>query len=465
MNFMKRTFFLCGWLAFSTLIPCALAATGKLNQAVALFNQGQPQAARTVLATIGTNDAGYGIAKCYDALCLYSLTNKLGFLKTLKSPAVQGAIIPNALVEDLEFKQIDALFYYRKFEELLPKIAEFQASHENSPRLPAVAEYQLAALYERGMKKVYEASILGDGDGFASRWLDGQSNLVDFLNLAVTLNQTNYQTLPNRKLPQEIVRALTALGNDKAVELVPAVDKEATTFASLELYRKLQPKAVDDNLQRMTNFLNSFPKTVNHKRVLFAMADISFSKGEALSKAAEAATLAGDSQTAAADHAQAEIYFGYTRSLQNALAVDATAGIDAANVFNRQTDLLHTYCMERDYVKVVALAQTLATNSVPGSLTWRMAKVYWGMGLDVANPPDWRGAAAQLDAVLAGGFNGNVYHDHWTLSAAEWRMAVARHLGETNKLAAIVEWVAGSTNCVKNQQMVFLKRFAPGNAK
>ena len=445
------------------------ASPAKLDAAVALLNQGQPQAARAVLATIAQKDASYGQAKAYDALCLYALADGKRFLKAAEAPEIPAASLPESVREDLDYKRISALFLYRRFDELLPRLAEYQADHPDSVRLPAMAEYQMAGLYERGMKKVYEAGICGNNTEFAQHWLDGQSNLVQFLNQAAALDETNYQTLPDRELKQEMVTALTALGNDNAVALVPPANREETGFLSLKLYWKLQPKAVDDNLQRMTNFLNNFPKTKYRKRVLFDMANISFSCGEACMKAAEAASRAGDIQGAATNRAQGLVYFRYTRSLTNQFYVDAAAGIDAADVFDRQDDFLNSYYSERDYGQLIGLAATAASNSAPGSPTRMLAKNYLAIGLAAQAPADPQGAAAAaLEEVLAAGFNGRADHDHLVLSAARWRIYLALQGGIGPRAVQIVQWVQAS-NCHQNQKAAFLKAYAyllkPVNAK
>jgi hypothetical protein len=431
-----------------------------LDRVATLLKQGDAKGAQAVIATIKKTDANHPAAMCYDALCLYALNDKKKFLRVLESPEVQGADISPQIREELEYDQLDALFFYRKFELLLPKIEAYQKNHGDSEKVNAVAEYRLAGLYERGMKKIYEAGILGNGEEFAQHWTDGQSNLVEFLNLVVALNKQNYQVLPDRELEQEIVKAMTALGDEKAVQLVPAADREKTAFLSLNLYRKLQPKAVDDNLQRMTNFLNDFPETLHRKRVLFDMADISFSTGEHLVRTAESIRLSrphGDLKVAAQLQATGEQYLSHTWALTNQFYEDPAAGIEAQDVFDRQADWLNSYFWERDYEKLEKESTTLISNSALGSKTWRMAKTYRGIGRFAHKFVNLKGAAEDLDAVLADGFNGRVDHDHWTLAAAEWRLKTGDALGETNKAAEIVAWVKANQVCPKNQRVNFLQ--------
>lgn len=459
-------------LALSTLIASMLSVwaqskpvagtADKLNPAIALLNQGKPSEAREVIAKIDKTDASYGAAKCYDALCLYQLDDKRKFLKAVESPDVQSAKVAPALREDLEFKQIDALFYYRRFDELLTNAQSFQKGHGHSARLPTVAEYQLATLFEHGMKKSYESCLLTSTNGADQHWNDGRGNLQNFLSLAASFSRTNYQVLTNRTLKEEIWLARLTLGQEAAVlKEIPAensADRERVGLLGIKLYRQLQPKAADDNLRRMKNFITDFPDSQSRKRVEFDMADISFSKGEALSRAADAAE-ARQSAGAAAMRDQAHVYFNYTLTLRDKLVTDAAAGIEDADVFDRQDDLLHSYYLEKNCNQMRVCASTLIQGAAPGSLTWMMGKIYRGIAWEAQTPSDLKQAAAEFDDVLALNFNGRADHDHQILVAAKWRIYLARKDGDDAKAAQIAEWVKAS-NCTKNQKTAFLKYYA-----
>jgi len=215
-------------------------ASDKLNQAVLLRDENKPQEARTIIATIDKADASYGAAMCCDALCLYDLNDKKGFLKALESPSIQKANISSAFKEDLEFKQIDALFYYRRFDDITPKLQAFKDTYKNSTRSGAVDEYNMALLFERGMKKTYEAGILKDTNEFNQHWSIGRGNLVEFLSQASSFSKTNYQVLSNRTLKEEIWLARLTLGDEQALlKEIPAqtADRERMELLGIQLLR------------------------------------------------------------------------------------------------------------------------------------------------------------------------------------------------------------------------------------
>jgi hypothetical protein len=342
-------------LAIQTRVQAQTATdtSGRLEEAVTLLDQGQPQAAQNVLATIGPSDPDYAEAKGYNALCLYQ-TDRLKFLNAMQSPEVQITNLPSQLREELTYDQIDSLFFYRQFEKLLPRLVDFTTRYTNSPLIHAVLEYQMATWYERGMKKIYEACVARDTNVFQQRYADGRSNLVDFLKLAVALNETNYQVLPKRVLKREIWKAQIALGEEKqAQDEVPYADQESEGFLSVKLHEKLQPQAADDNLRLMTNFLDEFPESKHRKRVLFDMADISFPKVEALYREARHAEYNEDTNAATSDRLEGQKYLQLTESLTNEFFVDKAAGIDASDVRDRQDDLLDGYYLEKDYTRIL----------------------------------------------------------------------------------------------------------------
>src|SRR5207249_1484767 len=130
----------CLGIAFFA-VACFNLRAGTLDDAIALLNGGQPEQAKQLIATIGQDQPDYGAAQCYNALCLYALGDYRGFLKQLDSAAVKQATIGADVREDLAFKQIDALFRYRRFEDLLPRLRAFQQAYPTSPRIRPLKEY------------------------------------------------------------------------------------------------------------------------------------------------------------------------------------------------------------------------------------------------------------------------------------------------------------------------------------
>ncbi|MCX7722463.1 MAG: hypothetical protein N2379_05310 [Verrucomicrobiae bacterium] len=164
-------------MSLCTVVVCLLAQSvgrvapprSPLDQAVALLGLGNPQAAKELLAQIEARDPSYEAARRYLALCLHELKDQRGFLKAIESIDLDAPVVPPEVREDLAFRQIDALFQCRKFEDIFDKIRAFRTTYSVSHRLEAVREYEMAALFERGMKKAYEAAMLKDADKSAAR--------------------------------------------------------------------------------------------------------------------------------------------------------------------------------------------------------------------------------------------------------------------------------------------------------
>ncbi len=125
------------------------AAEDRIQQAQLLIREGKPLEARTVLATIPETAPEFPIAKHYDALAQHEAKDRLGFLKAMeKLPAASG--IPAELNSDLTARQIEALLFYRNFEELLPKARAFPSQYPVAAQSATVRDYLLAALFDRG---------------------------------------------------------------------------------------------------------------------------------------------------------------------------------------------------------------------------------------------------------------------------------------------------------------------------
>jgi hypothetical protein len=186
------------------------------------------------------------------------------------------------------------------------------------------------------------------------------------------------------------------------------------------------------------------------------MAAISFPMVETLYNSAVNAQGRQDTNAATADRLKAQAYLQLTESLTNEFYADKAAGIAADDVLGAQADLLHGYYLEKDYAKMLDMTAALVTNSTPGDVTWLMAKTYRGTVFQAEDPPDFKQAAAELDNVLAYGFNQNAEHDHWVLAATCFRISIARRSGDQAKAAALYNWVKGA-NCKKDQKAWFLK--------
>jgi len=217
--------FLC--LGFNPVFSPAFAQNGgvttvaaklpAVQQAAALLAQGLPQQAQAVLTNVPSTSPDYALGKDYAALSQYALGDKRGFLKAAESGSADKSLLPADLQESFDFDQIASLFFYRRFDKLLTQTLAFSANHAGSPRSQSVTEYELAALYERGMKKLVEASILTDTNQANARGTTGCNDLVIYLTLASDFKTNCYQVLTNRSLKEEVWKAQMALGNEQSV--------------------------------------------------------------------------------------------------------------------------------------------------------------------------------------------------------------------------------------------------------
>jgi hypothetical protein len=436
------------------------AVADELTDAINLLNEGKPQEASKLIATIPPDNPEYPAAQCYQALCLYELKDFPGFLKQMESPAItKAAMIPD-VGKDLALKYIDALFKYRKFEQLLPQIELFQNDYPDSPQLPVVAEYQMATLFERGMKKAIEAGGLKNQNQFDKRWTEAQTNLKEFLSLASSFQGTNYSFLSERVLKEEVWSARITLADDQAALAdIPAQDTAARarfSFLRIQLAERLHRDRVDQNLQLMADYLGKFPESDDRKRVEFNMAEFSFRKGEQLSVEANAAEQSGDTNTAGEKRASASQFFEQMRSLQSQIVTNRAAGIEESDVLDSREDLLYSYYLEKNYGSLLSLTSSMISESKPGDMNWIMGKLYTGIALTSMPGPKTTEAAVVLDEVLALGFKNKPQNDHYVLSAAKWRIYVAQRSGDKNKAVQLVLWVY-SGNCTKNIKTEFLK--------
>jgi hypothetical protein len=432
------------------------SSSAVIEEAVTLLNQGRPEAAQILLALIGPSDSNHALARGYEALCL-SRTDRLKFLEAVQSSKWQTIDLPPHLAEELDYNVIDSLFFYRKFDEILLRTREFSDRHRDSPNLAAVAEYQMATLYERGMKKIYEGCAARDASAFHKRYEDGRTNLVDFLSLAISLSQSDYRFFPKRSLKEEIWAAQIALGNEKELQSgIPHADRERAEFINLNVQLKLQPRATGENLRRMTNFLNDFPNSKHVQRVRYSMADVALGTGERLAYEAEAAQRTGDTESADAKRVEAVPYLDLARELFSGVVLDPKAGIAESDVQESRAAILRVFFAKEDWASLSDWADHLVTDSKPGEKAWILAKLYDGAGL--ARQGKMSEAASQLDAVLATGFTNNPSYDGHVVSAAGWRIRVARETDDEATQRRVVQLVE-SSNCYGSFRRKFLKMY------
>lgn len=433
----------------------------KLAEAIELINDGKPHQARGVITKIPASDPSHGEAQFYDALALHETQDKLGFLKKLDSLKTNEAIISVQLNEELAVRELDALFHYRKFDEVLNNAQAFKQTNPNSPQLQIVEEHCLAALFERGMKKTTEACSTKDEVQFNKRWAEGKSNLEQFLVLASSFKDTNYTVIKKHTLSEDIRVARLTLGDEKAVlEEVPIqdlVEREKVGLLRVRLYQKLQSENVDRNLGMMKDFIRDFPESKSRKRMEFDMANISFPSGKQMCLEAEALEQAGDSTGAASRRESASKYFELQRSLQNQTA-DKSAGVDATEIFDLRGDLLYGYFLEKNFAELSNLIAAMLAGSTTNDATWAMAKVYEGIALQSQTPPNTKEAIIIFDQILKLEFTNKPDRDYYLIQAARWRSNIAVASGDKTKAEEIVSWVQAG-NCAKDLKGNFLAEY------
>lgn len=435
--------------------------SSKLQEAVELINDGKPLEARQILTNIPPNDPDHPTAKGYDAIAMYKADDKLRFLKAMEALKTNAASIPSELKQDLAVKEMDAWLHYRKFDELLSASQSFGQENKNSARRDEVAEYRMAALWERGMKKADEASRM-TGDQSQQQWAGGKTNLEEFLAAASVFVGTNYSHLKKRDLRHDVWTARITLGNEQAVleEILPddLAGREQFGLLRVQLYQKLQPDRTDRNLQMMKDLLEEFPETKSRKRLEFDIASLSFSLGEKLCKEADKV---GNSQTnseVAEKRSAAGAHFAIFRSIQSQVVVDKQSGIEVSDVLDLRGDFLYSYFLEKNFTQLAVETARLLAEAQPGDLKWVMAKVYEGILLQNQTPPQTDKAAAVFDEVLGLGFKNRPDHDYYMLLATKWRIHVAQFSNDPAKARELVSWVRDGS-CRKDQKVKFLKEY------
>lgn len=448
-------------LLFGTVTARVLAqqsagttAADAFQLAVALYEQGEVRQAQPLFAGVAPSSPAYGIAMAYDALCRYEIcradaTNGYSwFLSALKAPALQQAALPAELREDLAFKDIDALYRTGQFQDdkALPKIATFQATYPASARWAALTEYELAARLERGMARIYKATIAEPRD-YQERWTNGLAHLGQFLSRVKAFPASDYASLRDRSLAEDLQVALAVLaGEPAALAEIPVRDaerRERYGLVRVGLHQKLHPGAWERNLQMLAEFqaeLQTFPASVRRLRVEYDLARLAFSAGERLCQE-NAGALPSEVQTVAAKRAGASRYFETVRGLERRAIVDERAGVDRADRARLRQVWYATYHYEHDYDRLKAVAEAELAQATPGELDWLRAKLFSGIALYRQIPPHRDAGIAAFEELLAIGFRNEHEHDVMILDAVGWRMQLALMAGDQAKVRQLFQWV------------------------
>lgn len=432
----------------------------KLTQAYALISLGQPQAARELLATIAEADPDFTASKHYQALALAAAKDRLGFLKALEKLPPTPVALPQEVATELAAHHIEALSFYRQFEELLPKAVTFLEQHGEGAEAPAVREHLLAGLFERGLKKSFEAGKLKD-EKFQQRWTEGRANLEQFLALAAAFPAINYTVLPKRNLRDDLWKARVILGDEMLAETETiaqnTVEREKFSLLRALLYPKIQPKQADANLQRMSNFLAQFPESQSRTRVEFEMANVALLEGERFAYEAEGVDRAGEVDTAATKRTSAAQYLELAEGLFPRVAESKDAGMDGTEMREARVRMMRVFYAKMDWTNLSERAAQLLVE-LPDEKDQLVIKLYLGAGLTRAGKLSE--AARILDETLAIGFRGTPSYDGLLVSAAGWRFRVARQSGDEAGARRVVELVRDS-NCYGSRKRFFMEKFEP----
>lgn len=449
----------CGGLVAYVMAQQAAPTNPKsiLPKAYALISSGQPDAARELLATITEADPDFTASKHYEALTL-AAKDRLTFLKAMeKLPTTLVALPPEVEIE-LTAHHIEALSFYRKFEELLPKAMTFLEQHAEAPDAAEVREHLLVGLFERGLKKIFEAGRLTDETKFKERWTEGRANLEQFLTLAAAFPATNYTVLPDRKLRDDLCKARIILGDEAAAlkELAgqDVVEREKLSLLRVLLYPKIQPNQAALNLQRMTDFLKEYPQSRHRMKVEFEMANVALLEGERLANEARSNP---DAKAAAVPRAAATPYLELAQGLFPRIAEDQEAGIGATELHEARIRMMRVFFAQEDWVNLSERARQLLAAD-PDEKERLVILLYHGYGLTLEGK--FPAAAQVLDETLAIGFRGTPSYDGLLVSAAGWRFRVARQSGDEAAARRVVELVRNS-NCYGSRKRTFLEKFEP----
>lgn len=380
-----------------------------------------------------------------DALNLHAAKDYSGLIKALEKIDLQAASVPPQMRENLAWARIDGLFFFRKFEDIFAVIDTFRNEHPSSARLGVVAEYEMAALFERGLKMTLEA-VRFKNERSNGRMEAGRNNFDRFLSLAAKQPSGQYTALPKRSLRQDIWRARVIRGEEKmAMEEIAAADaarREEFHLLCALLCPEIHIDRADENLQRMNDFIKSYPASPQRPRVELDMGSVALREGERL-------TQKGDPSAAAR-------YFDLARERFRSVVADKEGVITAADVEESWEGMLRTYHWQRDDTNLMDWTERMISMTKPGDKRWRQAKLFQATVLDRQNKLSEAGAV--LDELVAYGFTGHPSHDGRTAAAVKWRIHVARRTGDEEKIRQLHLWVGASkcANSIKRDFVTFL---------
>ncbi len=446
-------------LIFATLTIRALAQSAatptQLEAALTLLQAGEAGQAQPLFAAIGESSPTYEIARAYEAVCRYEICRASGtnsyqwFLDALTSPVLQQASLPLELREDLAFKQVDALYQSRQFgaPDAIPLIAGFKAEYPGSTRMAALAEYELAAWFERGMQQVYGAS-LDETKRFPKSWTNGLACLQQFLSRVQDFPTEDYSVLRDRTLAEDLQLALAVSGAEtgtpKEVSIRDEVRRQNYGLMRIGLHQKLRPEEWEQNLQMLADCratLQALPVSRDRARWQRHLAAFAFRTGERL-HAEAAGTAPHETETIAAKRAVAGRYFEAARVVQRLVVEQEWTRTGPTDMALLWVASFNSHYCERDYAGLLAATVAQLAHAAPGSPDWLAAKLYHGVALNHQTPPQSGAAAAAFEEVLSYGFQGlqkDAVHDHMVLSAARWRIHLALHAGEPAAALKVVQ--------------------------
>lgn len=223
--------------------------------------------------------------KLQDALARHRAGDYQGLHRALGPLGKPAAGLPSEMRGELEWSRIDCMRFFRKFDDIFPAIEAFRSAHPGSRHLAAVAECELAARFELGLKKTLE-SVRFDNPKSGERRAEGREHLGRFRALAARHAGIDYATLPKRSLREDHWTARLILEGDGAEESIRR-EIAAGDPARLEQFHlhcalmcaEIHPDRPDRNIARMKAFISDHPDSPGRPRVEVEMANVALEEG------------------------------------------------------------------------------------------------------------------------------------------------------------------------------------------
>lgn len=387
------------------------------------------------------------VRKSQNALTLYGAKDYTGLMNALEPVDTRANGIPEQMRESLAWARIESMIHLRKFEDIFPAIAAFRSDHPESGFADAVRECELAALFERGQKKFLE-SVRFDNEKSSEREAEGRTNLEQFLEHADSHASSGYAVLPKRDLQKEVWTARLILGEeDQLLGEIPtgkAATRERFLLHCALLCPEIRPDQPDENIERMQDFLEAYPSSPVGPRIKLELGSVGLHEGIQLTK--------DDDPIAAAR------YFEIAREKLSKVVVDEEAGIDSTDVGDAWEGMLRSYYLQHDYRKLMEWSERIISLAEVGDNRWRQANLFKCVVL--LSESRLGEAEAILDELIAFGFEGNPSNDGRTAAALEWRIHVARRLGDEEAIQRLLSWFSNSDceDSVKREFSPFVPR-------